>query len=349
MEVFPKNRALQRIAQQILQSLRQGPQSPYQLIDAQDGSLPEFLQVWQTLQEQGLLRVAQGKASLTPQGEQTAEGLRPAEGVRCPHCAGTGYRLAPFHQEVLKRYRALIRHRPPATEAYDQGYIDPEGVMRRLAFIHERGDLNGTWLFIVGDDDLLSLAAALTGLPKHITVVDIDQRIVDFINQTARAQGLPIEAAVYDVQQAFPAHWQGHYDLFITDPVETLPGLELFLSRGVSTLKGPGSAGYFGLTTLEASRKKWLAIQEMIHRMGFVITDIRRRFNVYPDEGETNFFRYQEKLPIVQKLGLQVDYNWYTSALYRIEAVKTPRPVITGPRIIDEQVYKDEESWATPK
>ncbi len=343
------DRYRERLAQQILQALRQGPQSPYRLIDAQDGSLPEFLEVWQTLQRHGLLRLEDGKASLTPQGEAVAAKWQPTQGLRCPHCAGTGYRLLPFHQEVLARYRALIRQRPPATEAFDQGYIDPEGVVRRLAFIHERGDLNGTRIFIVGDDDLLSIAAALTGLPEHITVVDIDQRIVDFINRVAREHHLPIEAAVYDVQQAFPAHWQGHFDLFVTDPVETLPGLELFLSRGVSTLKGIGCAGYFGLTTLEASRKKWLAIQKMIHRMGLVITDIRRQFNVYPDEGETNFFRYQEKLPIVQKLGLQVDYNWYTSALYRIEAVETPRPVVTGPRIIDEQVYKDEESWATPK
>lgn len=349
MKVFPQERSLQRIVHQILQSLRQGPQSPYRIIDAQDGSLPEFLQVWQTLQEKGWIRMVQGKAVLTAQGEKAAAGLPPVEGIRCPHCAGTGYRLSPFHQEVLQRYRALVRHRPPAAEDYDQGYIDPEGVVRRLAFIHERGDLNGARIFIVGDDDLLSLAAALTGLPAHITVVDIDQRIVDFINRTAQAHNFPIEATTYDVQQAFPTRWQGHYDLFITDPVETLAGLELFLSRGVSTLKGPGCAGYFGLTTLEASRKKWLAIQKMIHRMGFVITDIRRRFNVYPDEGDRNFFRYQEKLPIVQKLGLQVDYNWYTSALYRIEAVETPRPVVTGPRVIDEQVYKDEESWATPK
>ncbi len=344
---YPGERTLTRLEGQILQALRHGPQSPYRLIDLQDGSLPEFFQVWQRLQERGWVRLKAGRAYLTPAGEEAAPGVD-VEGLRCSTCAGTGYTLSPFFQEVLQRYQRLIQGRPQAIEQFDQGYIDPIGVLRRVAFIHERGDLARAALFIVGDDDLLSLAAALTGLPQRIVVVDIDQRIVDFINQAAQDHGLPVKALVYDVQQAFPADLRGHFDVFITDPVETVPGLELFLSRGVSTLKGIGCAGYFGLTTLEASRKKWLTIQRMIHRMGFVITDIRRQFNVYPDEGETNFFRYQEKLPIVQELSLQVDYDWYKSALYRIEAVEDPQPLVEGERIIDEQVYKDEESWATP-
>ncbi len=338
---------MDRLERQMLQALKAEPLSVYRLIDLQDGTLPEFFQRLQALQARGWLVVEQGQARLTPAGEQAAAHLVAAGPLRCTHCEGTGYTLSPFFQQVLARYRQLITTRPQAIEQYDQGYISPEGVIRRVAFLYERGDLYGD-LFIVGDDDLLSLAAALTGMPRRIVVVDIDQRLIAFINRVAQEQHLPVQALVYDVQQAFPAELRGQFDVFITDPVETVPGLELFLSRGVSTLRGVGSAGYFGLTTLEASRRKWYTIQRMLHDMGLVITDIRRQFNVYPDEGESNFFRYQEKLPIVQKLGAQVDYNWYKSALYRVEAVEPPRPRVEGERIIDEQVYKDDESWATP-
>ena len=68
---------------------------------------------------------------------------------------------------------------------------------------------------------------------------------------------------------------------------------------------------------------------------------------MYPQD-EKNFFRYQEKLPIVKKLGAEVDHNWYTSTLFRIEAVNEPKPIVEGEMIIDEKVYKDDESWATP-
>ena len=84
----------------------------------------------------------------------------------------------------------------------------------------------------------------------------------------------------------------------------------------------------------------------MVLRMGFVITDIKRHFNVYPED-EKNFFRYQDKLPIVKKLGFKINYNWYNSSLVRMEAIKEPKPLVEGKMIIDEKVYRDKESWAT--
>ncbi len=339
---------MDRIDRQWLQVLAGGPLSVYQLLDRQDASLPEFFQRLQTWQERGWLQLQDGQVALTEEGQRLAQEWGAFfEDVRCPSCGGTGYRWGPRLDEAFQQYLEITRHRPQAAAQYDQGFISPEGVMQRVAFLYERGDLLGTHIFVVGDDDLLSLAAALTGLPRAITVIDIDQRLIDFINHWAREKNLPVEARVVDVQHALPEDLQGRFDVFVTDPVETLPGIELFLSRGVSALKGVGGAGYFGLTTLEASRAKWYRIQQMLHEMGFVITDIRRQFNVYP-QLEGNFFRYQEQLPIVRQLGVRIDHDWYKSAFYRIEAVEPPKPRVTGTRIIDEAVYRDDESWATP-
>lgn len=63
---------------------------------------------------------------------------------------------------------------------------------------------------------------------------------------------------------------------------------------------------------------------------------------------EKSYSSFEEKLPIYKKLRARSDYNWYTSALFRIEAVKEPKPLIEGEMLIDERVYKDEESLATP-
>ncbi|NPA27417.1 MAG: bis-aminopropyl spermidine synthase family protein [Chloroflexi bacterium] len=339
---------MDRIGNQWLQVLSQGPISVYRLLDSQDASLPEFFQRLQDWLQQGLIELADGRVRLTEKGRALAESLGVFyEPVRCPRCHGTGYVLGPRLERVYQRYLDIARRRPRVKAEYDQGFIDPEGVMRRVAFMYERGDLTAAHLFIVGDDDLLSLAAALTGLPERIVVMDIDRELIDFIQREADAHQLPIEARVIDVQYALPEDLQGQFDVFVTDPVETLPGIELFLSRGASALRGPGCAGYFGLTTLEASRAKWYRIQKMLLDMGFVITDIRRQFNVYPNT-EGNFFTFEEKLPIVQHLGVPTDHDWYRSSFYRIEAVQPPRPVVTGTRILDDAVYRDEESWATP-
>ena len=338
---------MERIEIQILQALSAGPLSVYELIDNQDSCLKEFVEILSKLEDEGKVRVKNGKVELTEEGKNLVRKLKLFRvKLRCKLCEGTGYEILEPFRNVYKKYSEIAKNRPESIERYDQGFISLDGVIRRVEFLYERGDLAAK-IFVVGDDDLFSIAAALTGLPKKIAVIDIDDRLISFIDKAAKEYGLPIDAFVYDVQEEFPEEYRGKYDVFLTDPVETIPGIRLFLSRGVSSLKGIGCSGYFGLTTLEASRKKWYEIQRMIHEMGFVITDIRRKFNVYPEE-EKNFFRFQEKFPIVRKLGVRADYNWYTSCLYRIEAVKDPKPIVSGRMVINEKIYKDEESWATP-
>nr|WP_230972427.1 bis-aminopropyl spermidine synthase family protein [Archaeoglobus neptunius] len=325
-----------------------GEVSVYELIDSQDASLREFFEILNNLRSSGFIEINGGTVSLTEAGKEEAENerLTYAGELKCERCDGTGYEINQYFYQILEKYREIAKSRPETVEIYDQGFISPEGVIRRVEFVYERGDLNGS-IFVVGDDDLFSIASALTGMPERVVVVDIDERLIDFINRTAEEYSLNVEAFVYDVQQAFPENLRKKFDVFVTDPVETIPGLKLFLSRGVSTLKGVGCSAYFGITTLEASRQKWYEIQSMIHEMGFIITDIRRKFNVYPED-EKNFFRFQEKLPIVKQLNVKVDHNWYKSSLYRIEAVRDPKPLVEGKMIIDEKVYKDDESWATP-
>jgi hypothetical protein len=339
---------MERVQKQILQALYKDKLSVYKLIDMQDSSLREFFQLVQKLKGE-LITLEKGKVSLTQKGLETCKtlGVKEIGELACGSCEGTGYAIPEFFAGVLKDYSTIAEERPEAVEKYDQGFISLDGVIRRLEFIYERGDLVNSEIFVVGDDDLLSIAVALTGLPKSVFVVDVDERLISFINKKAEEHDLPVRGEVYDVQQALPERFNRKFDVFVTDPVETLPGLKLFLSRGVSTLKDVGCSGYFGLTTLESSRKKWYQLQRMIYDMGFVITDVRRKFNVYPQD-KKSFFRFQEKLPIVKKLRAPVDYNWYKSALLRIEAVKEPRPLVEGEVLIDERVYKDDESWATP-
>ena len=339
---------VERIRNQIIQALVQGEKSIYSLIDSQDASLNEFFPLLEQLQKEGTVRVESGRASLTPRAESAYAVLREWGGWECPTCGQTGYLARECFPRLAERLEDLLRNRPRAAEDFDQGFISLEGVLRRVAFILERGDLLGRSLCLVGDDDLLGAALALTGLPESVLVLEIDSRLVDFINQSASQLGLNLSARAFDVQAPLPEDLAGNYDVFVTDPVETLPGLTLFLSRGVSAIAGPGGSGYFGLTTLEASRDKWFAIQQRLHQMGLVITDIRRRFSLYPQQ-ETSFASYQEKCEVFQRIGVEANTDWYTSSLYRVEAVREPRPYIREGMTLDEKVYMDEESLATPR
>ncbi len=339
---------MDRIQIQMLRSLFQGEISVYKLIDSQDASLKEFLDVLEKFQNEGLIYIDNGKTGLTDKGQKICQDNRIylTDDVICSQCEGTGITITEYFSQIWKEYKEILKDRPEADKQYDQGFMSPEDVIRRVEFVFERGDLNGS-IFVVGDDDFFSVAAALTKLPEKVVVVDIDDKVIEFINYCAKKYSLALQGIVYDVQQELPTSLKSQFDMFLTDPVETLPGLELFLSRGVSTLKGSGSSAYFGLTTLEASRKKWFTIQKMLYNMGFVVTDIARKFNCYPED-EKNFFSFQDNFPIVNILKKKIDYNWYKSSLIRMEAVESPKPVVEGKMQIDEQVYRDDESLATP-
>jgi len=81
--------------------------------------------------------------------------------------------------------------------------------------------------------------------------------------------------------------------------------------------------------------------------MGFVITDLLRNFNVYP-QYENSFARYQEKMPIYKHFQIEPTTDWYMSSFYRIESIKQPRPLIEEEMVLEEKFYMDEESLATP-
>ncbi|RLG22586.1 putative methyltransferase [Methanosarcinales archaeon] len=325
-----------RIKKQIIQALSSGNKSIYELMASQDASISEFFYVLKEMKDEGIISIKKGIVSLLNDRPNRYVGVQ-YEG-KCRVCDGTGYSIHGY-ERILEKFKDIIKNRPNCIEEYDQGAMSVEDVVRRVAFIHERGDLLDASILVMGDDDLFSIAASLTELPKEVFVLDVDDRIISFLKNVADERGLPIKAMKYDVRDPIPYELKNKFDVFITDPVETLPGIGLFLSRAVSALNGMGSSGYFGLTTHEATRKKWYEIQKILHNMGFVITDIRRRFSIYPQEGKL-FFDFSK---IIEDI-VPLDTEWYSSSFLRIEAIKEPKPIYDGRVDIGNELYEDEES-----
>lgn len=106
---------------------------------------------------------------------------------------------------------------------------------------------------------LLSSLLKLTfqGLPAEVVVLEIDGRVIDFVNAIGKKYNLRLRGMRYDIRVPLTHDFAKNFDVFVCDPTETMQAIKLFISRGVSCLKGIGSSVYFGLTALEASTKKW--------------------------------------------------------------------------------------------
>lgn len=281
-----------------------------------------------SLADRGLIRLAPGRVSLTGAGRRGARRLADLGGAR----------LA----ELAARFGRLTRGRPPATDAYDQGHLTADSVIARVRDIAAFGDLyEGVRLAVLGDDDLASLALGLTGLPERIGVFEVDRRLTEFIARRAADEGLPIAVHTVDLRRPLPEEQVGAFDVFLCDPSETDVGLRMFLGRGLSCLRpGPGAAGYFGLTLIEADHAKWRRLQRWLTGHRLVISAI------VPDHGFYENWPTQPREARtygVRAFDRPARKVWYRSALYRVETLEgflppVPRP-ISGDPIADEHSF----------
>jgi predicted methyltransferase len=337
-----------RIHVLLLRALRSGPKSFWYLMRSGQAQTHQVLDALQELLQRELIAHEKDQFAITEAGRRhmTALGLDPVDEQRCEACSGRGIALRPPFDRVLRDFQAIAAHRPKATPDFDQGYVTPETTVLRLALMAERGDLAGRDLLLLGDDDLTSIAAALSGLPRRIGVLEVDERIIQFIRDVSKDRGWDhLEVVPYNAKEGLPSHFRGQFDVFFTDPVETVKGLLLFLSRCTEGLRGPGASGYFGLSYLEASWRKWRKIQQGILDMGYAITDMLGAFQDYQLENIV-----AQGYPVAQMAPVPVeepDLPFYTSTVFRLELVEEAAPLFTGSIELGRDLYYDEEACVT--
>jgi predicted methyltransferase len=310
---------------QIVLRLSGGRATIWELIEAADGTIVETYEACRQLLDRGEAAFEGGLFSLTEAGRKAYDRY-----------------LHPDFEGILARYQKLIEGVPGARVEFFQQRITPEDLFRRLEFMYRRGDVAGRRLFILGDDDYLSLALALTGMTERITVVEIDTRITDFIHDKIGILSLPIEVAEYNAADPLPKELAGQFDTFVTDPVETTNGFTATIARGVASLQHPGAV-YFGLTEVECPPRRWHAFQKMLNESGLAITDILRDHTHYVDnlEDDPTTFKLYKEAPFPIE-GAVPDFRWYRSSFYRLITVDTPRPAIKGKIRFDASFYEDD-------
>jgi len=298
---------------------------------------------WNKMVNDGLIAATDGQLRLTDAGRNfvSALGIFPSREAICDACEGRGVDFRKLLRGTVERFIAVCQNRPEAIQDYDQGYVTEGTTLARIAFAWQRGDLEGKDVIVLGDDDLISVAAALTGAPKKVLAIDIDQRLVNFINEVAKQEGLAnLQAVKHDLREPLPDEWVGAFDTFLCDPTESFVGFKAFVERGLLCLKGAGSAGYFGLTHVESSLDKWARIQKFLLESKAAITDLRDDFNGYINWGYIETMRSWAWLPtkVVPKK------VWYCSALYRIELLSKPQ---IENRKLEGNIFEDEEAATT--
>ncbi|MFN8532842.1 MAG: bis-aminopropyl spermidine synthase family protein [Dehalococcoidia bacterium] len=312
----------------------------WQVVDLAKCPFNQVVETVRTLAAEGLADVGETSVGLSSRGRALATERQavPFGSLRCTCCEGrsvTDERLT----EARRRFEALEAGRPQPIETYDQAFVTTDTVFARLAAFADRGDLAGRDLLVLGDDDLMGLAAALTGLPRRVVVIEIDQRLNDFIRRIAAAERLALEVQTVDLRDPLPAGLAGAFQTFFTDPPDTLAGLELFIGRGLESLAGPGCAGYFGVTVIESSFRNWRSLQaRLTGHYRVAVTDILRDFSTYQN-WDYLVGSVRDDLPPLRHAPVA---NWYRSSLYRVETFEDS--ILSAAPVDEATLYVGAES-----
>jgi|SoiMethySBSTD1v2_1073268.scaffolds.fasta_scaffold265650_2 hypothetical protein len=308
---------LNRQSFQIIQALSHGPKSYWELMGAIHGTIADSLTNLTALLEAQAIAHVDGKFRL----------------ITAVYDAVVRDDL----DRIMASFQEVSRRRPGIEQQFYQGNISDADTLKRLRYIHARGDLAHKRFFLLGDYDLFSIALAMTGLPARVVVAELDERVVQHIATSAEQYNLPIELLRYNCADQLPTQLHQQFDVFICDPIETESGIVTWLSRGLTALRHPGAL-YFGLTEIECSANIWHTIQRALTRMNMVCTDILPKFSYYPEEN----YDYRET-PLLQTAPVPLrdpDVMWYHSSYVRAETIDTPAPMVTGPVVFDQDFYR---------
>lgn len=184
--------------------------------------------------------------------------------------------------ELLRAMRDLIRSAPVSNPSLDHVPATAETVVRRALWLDSSYDLDGSHILFVGDHDLTSLAMAMLCPQAEITVVDIDDRILEFIGSNARDLGMKIRCLHADFRLGLPKSAVETADLVFTDPPYTPEGIKLFLARGVQGLRNTEHARLimaYGYSPRQPALG--LSVQRAVLGLGLALEGIIPGFNRY--------------------------------------------------------------------
>ena len=244
--------------------------------------LPIVAAVRRELEKAGLL-ARKGGATLTDEGEDYVKsvlGISMAETFVCSSCSGKKISIGHPYSSILRKLEEYSRLRPRPYTWLDQAFATPQTSVLRALFMLEEGDVEGRSILFLGDDDLTSVATGLLRAARKITVIDVDERLIDLIQDISDREELGIECVLHDLRNALPVEMISGYDVVFTDPPYTIQGLRLFVSRGIEALSKVKCRSIY-LAFAHKPPKEMLRLQMAINEMGLVIKELIPRFNMY--------------------------------------------------------------------
>jgi predicted methyltransferase len=204
----------------------------------------------------------------------------------CSACGGRGIALPPAVARLRRGLAAVAEAAPPPLVELDQCHCTPKTKLRRVLALHDAGAIADRRILLLGDDDLMAVALLrfarqLDVRIAELAVLDIDERLLDFIGTELADAPFPVRVERWDAREPFP--YTQRFDTVVTDPPYTVAGARLFLTRAAEALTGDGGQIFLSFGSRRPAAQ--LEVQRTIIELGLEIRSLTRDFNDYVGAG----------------------------------------------------------------
>ena len=188
----------------------------------------------------------------------------------------------------------VIVNRPLALRDFDQIYMKISDMLLQAELLARWVD--GKSIVFIGDGDAIGLTLVhlrASGVfergPKHVHVLDFDERVVNSIETFAKSHQLQdqISAALYNVADPLPKELIAKFEAFYTNPPFGASNggrsVKAFLRRGDEALSahGTGCVVLADDPKLSWTRSVMKQAQEYLYSNGFIVTELVPQFHRY--------------------------------------------------------------------
>ena len=238
-------------------------------------------------------------------------------------------RELPDEFSYLNDIKGYLDNRPSPEFALDQSHADFPTVLKKTLYLLKKGDIEGRRIIFLGDDDFISLAVGLTKLANEITVVDIDNRVLDFLSNTTRKLSIQnFNVLHHDLRESIPKKIINKYDIVVMDPPYTNEGLRLFLKRAKQVLKSDitiddkkypsiGKKCVLSFGNKPPSEMQKLQLSILDH--GFIINEMLPDFNHYKGASIIGQFSHLYYLQTVIDTESKYNFSFASGPIYTSE------------------------------
>lgn len=193
--------------------------------------------------------------------------------------ADTHEQLPTEHPELLATLAERVRDAPHGLSALDHVQATPDTVLRRALWLGAQYDLRRCRLLLLGDHDLTCLAITALYPEAEVTVVDVDERTLAYLDQHV---GDSVRTRHADLRVGLPPELTGWADLVFSDPPFTPEGMGLFAFRGLQALADPRNGRLLLAYGFSATHPTlgW-QVQRALSRLGLTFESIVANFHRY--------------------------------------------------------------------